>query len=172
MGSSPAPCRGEANIERVASPRSFPALRRADNKTETAMAENAWTHAEESMLVTGFHAGIKPEHMADALRKTPGSVRWKLNQMGLTTLPCAPPGTAKPQYDEQSLAVRRGDLAFKRAMLFAIKAGAERAQPVVIKSRASRYVRRVTPSIESGYRSSAGYTADMGTETRGARGSR
>ena len=135
------------------------------------MAENEWTQVEEAMLVTSFHAGIGPEHIAQALRKTPGSVRWKLTQMGLTRLPCAPPGVAKPQYDEQGVAVRRGDLAFKRAMLFAIKAGTERARPGVIKSRAKHYVRRVTPTIESGYRSSAGYTADMGTESHATRGS-
>jgi hypothetical protein len=136
------------------------------------MAENEWTHAQESMLVTGFHAGIRLEHMADALGKTPGSVRWKLNQLGLTTLPCAPPGISKPQYDEQSVAVRRGDLAFKRAMLFAIKAGAERVRPGVIKSRATRYVRRVIPAVESGYRSSAGYVADLGSDHGGTSGSR
>jgi hypothetical protein len=136
------------------------------------MADNEWTQAQKSMLVTGFHAGIEPGHMADALGKTPGSVRWKLNQLGLTTLPCAPPGAAKPQYDEQSLTTRRGDLAFKRAMLGAIHAGAERVQPGVIRSRASRYVRRVIPAIESGYRSSAGYTADMGTDHGGTAGRR
>jgi hypothetical protein len=150
---------------------SQPEQKDASNTQESAMAENEWTGAEEATLVTGFHAGNTPEQLAHGLRKTPGSVRWKLNQMGLTTLPCAPPGTAKPQYDEPSAAVRRADLAFKRAMLFAIKAGAERARPGVITSHASHYVRRITPMIESGYRSSAGYTADMGTETRGARGS-
>jgi hypothetical protein len=134
------------------------------------MAENHWTQAEEAMLVTGFHAGIAPRHMANVLRKTPGSVRWKLNQLGLTTLPCAPPGAAKPQYDEQRLEMRRGDLAFKRAMLGAIKSGAERVRPGVIKSRATRYVRHVIPAIESGYRSSAGYTADLGTDLGGRNG--
>lgn len=136
------------------------------------MADNAWTQAEESMLVSGFHAGIAPQRMADALRKTPGSVRWKLNQLGLVTMPCAPPGAAKPQYDEQALTVRRGDLAFKRAMLGAIRAGAERVRPGVIKSRAERYVRRIIPATESGYRSSAGYTADLGVDRGGTSGAR
>ena len=131
------------------------------------MADNEWTSAQESMLVTGFRAGIKPEHMAEALRKTPGSVRWKLNQLGLTRLPCAPPGAAKSQYDEESAGRRRGDLAFKRAMLCAIHAGTERVRPEVRRSRTTRYVRHVIPAIDSGYRSSAGYTADMGADNGG-----
>ena len=132
--------------------------------------ENEWTQAQESMLVTGFHAGIRPEHMADALRKTPGSVRWKLNQLGLATQPCAPPGTPKPQYDERDTESRRGDLAFKRAMLGAIRSGAERVRPGVIKSCSARYIPRVTPTIDSGYRSSAGYTAELGTDNGGTSG--
>jgi hypothetical protein len=128
------------------------------------MAENEWTPAEEAQLVAGFRAGMEPDDIAIELRKTPGSVRWKLTQLRLVTLPCAPPGTPKPQYDEQHLEHRRGDLAFKRAMLGAIRAGAERVEPVVIRSRVGHYVRRVIPVIESGYRSSAGYTADMGVD--------
>jgi hypothetical protein len=137
------------------------------DQQETAMVENAWTQAEETQLIDDFHAGIGLGDIATALRKTPGSVRWKLTQLGLDTLPCAPPGTPKPQYDEQHLAHRRGDLAFKRAMLDAIRSGAERAEPVVIRSRVGHYVRRVIPVIESGYRSSAGYTADMGVDHGG-----
>ena len=135
------------------------------------MAENAWTAAEEAMLVAGFGAGMTPDRIADALRKTPGSVRWKLNRLGLVTLPCAPPGSAKPQYDEQDLAHRRGDLAFKRAMLMAIRAGTERAPPAVVRRRATHYVRRIIPVIESGYRSSAGLAADLGAERGGSHAS-
>ncbi len=136
------------------------------------MAENGWTQTEETMLVAGFRDGGTPDELADALGKTPGSVRWKLNVLGLVTLPCAPPGARKPQYDEQELAHRRGDLAFKRAMLLAIRAGAERAQPVVIRRRVTRYVRRIIPAVESGYRSSAGFAADMGVDNGGTSGSR
>jgi len=136
------------------------------------MAVNEWTPTQETMLVTGFRAGMTLEHMADALRKTPGSVRWKLNELGLTRLPCAPPGAAKAQYDEESVGRRRGDLAFKRAMLCAIHAGTERVRPEVRRSRASRYVPHIIPAIDSGYRSSAGYTADMGTDNGGTSGSR
>ncbi len=136
------------------------------------MAENGWTQAEEATLVTGFRDGSPPDDLAGTLGKTPGSVRWKLNQLGLVTLPCAPPGIPKPQYDAQELAHRRGDLAFKRAMLLAIRAGAERAQPVVIRRRVARYVRRIIPVVESGYRSSAGFAADMGVDNGGISGSR
>ena len=135
------------------------------------MADNAWSAAQEARLIRGFHAGIGPDHMADALDKTPGSVRWKLTQLGLTSLPCAPPGSAKPQYDEQSIAARQGDLAFKRAMLDAIRTGSEHVRPVVMRSRASRYIRRVIPVSDSGYRSSAGYTADLGSDNGGTSGS-
>lgn len=134
------------------------------------MVDNAWTQAEEAQLIEQFRAGVGPEDIAEALRKTPGSVRWKLTQLGLGSLPCAPPGSPKPQYDEQQLAHRRGDLAFKRAMLEAIRAGAERAEPVVFRSRVGHYVRRVIPEVESGYRSSAGYTADMGVDHGGTSG--
>jgi len=134
------------------------------------MAENAWTQAEEAQLVDDFRAGIAPDDIASALRKTPGSVRWKLTQLGLESLPCAPPGTPKPQYDEQQLTHRRGDLAFKRAMLEAIRAGTERAEPVVFRSRVGHYVRRIIPAVESGYRSSAGYAADLGVDHGGTSG--
>jgi hypothetical protein len=43
-------------------------------------------------------------------------------------------------------------------------------QPGVIKSCASRYIRRVTPMVETGYRSSAGYAAEMGTDNGGTSG--
>jgi hypothetical protein len=137
------------------------------------MAENGWTQLDEAILVFGFQAGITPDRMAEALRKTPGSVRWKLNQLGLAKLPCAPPGTPKPQpqYDEQHRNDRRGDLAFKRAMLSAMSGGAERARLGVIRSCAARYVRHIIPEVESGYRSSAGYTADMGVDRGGTNGS-
>jgi hypothetical protein len=131
------------------------------------MADNAWTQAEETQLIGDFRAGREPDDIAVALSKTPGSVRWKLTQLGLGALPCAPPGTPKPQYDEQHLEHRRGDLAFKRAMLDAIRAGTEHAEPMVIRSRFAHYVRRVIPALESGYRSSAGYTADMGVDHGG-----
>jgi len=143
----------------------FSAARRphpTDNKKETAMADNEWTLAEESMLVTACCGGIRPERIAEALRKTPGSVRWKLNRLGLTARGCGPAAIHKIYRDDQSIAVRRSDLAFQRAMLKAIKRSAERARPGVITSAAARYIPRVMPMVESGYRSSAGYVADMG----------
>jgi len=135
------------------------------------MADKGWTQAEELMLVAGFQAGIALPHIGQALRRPPGSVRWKLTALGLVRLPSGPPGAAHPQYERQDEHGRRGDLAFKRAMLRAIDAGAERARPGVIKSRSARYVRRIIPAVESGYRSSAGYTADMGVDRGGPNGS-
>lgn len=126
------------------------------------MKENEWTIAEEAMLVTGFHAGIRPEHMAEALRKTPGSVRWKLNQLGLATQPCAPPGSPKPRYEERNTESRRGDLAFKRAMLAAIKAGTENPVIGVVKSTSLRVIPRIPPSPAIQYRSSAALAVEMG----------
>ena len=42
----------------------------ASDEQETAMAENAWTQAEEAMLVAGFRDGSTPDDLADALRKS------------------------------------------------------------------------------------------------------
>jgi hypothetical protein len=133
------------------------------------MTDNAWTLAEEALLICGFRAGIAPDEIARVLRKTPGSVRWKLNRLGLVAPPGAPRGKSRQQApdDTQHRRDRRGDLAFKRAMLRAIRAGAERVEPRVIKSRVARYVRRVIPALESGYRSSAGQTADLGVDRGG-----
>jgi len=130
------------------------------------MADNEWTLAEETMLVSAFRGGIGPERIAETLRKTPGSVRWKLNRLGLTTLACGPADVPKTQRDDHDLKLQRADLAFQRAMLRAIKGGTERARPGVIKSAAARYIPRVVAMVESGYRSSAGYTADMGEATQ------
>ena len=129
------------------------------------MAANEWTLAEESMLVSAFRGGIEPEHIAATLRKTPGSVRWKLNRLGLTAHGCGPAAVPKTQRNDRDLVARRSDLAFKRALLDAIRRGAERARPGMIKCATTRYIPRVLPTLESGYRSSAGYTAEMG-ETR------
>jgi len=126
------------------------------------MADNEWTPAEESMLVAAFRNGNSPERIARTLRKTPGSVRWKLNRLRLTTLGCGPADVPKVHRDDQMLAARRSDLAFRRAMLRAIRRGAERAQSRPKSTATQHYIPRVTPIIESGYRSSAGYTADMG----------
>jgi hypothetical protein len=139
-----------------------------NNNKEITMADNEWTPAEESMLVAAFRDGTSPERIARALRKTPGSVRWKLNRLGLTTLGCGPAAVPKIHRDDQILAAQRGDRAFRRAMLAAIRRGAERAQSGTVKSTAKQhYIPRVTPTTESGYRSSAGYAADMGQGRHG-----
>jgi hypothetical protein len=122
-----------------------------------------WTPAEESLLVTAFHAGIAPERMADALRKTPGSVRWKLNAFGL--LPGNPDATG-PTSETDTLddyRARKGDLAFKRAMLKAIASGAEKSVPSIVRAKpGARYIPCVRAPSDSGYRSSAALAADLG----------
>lgn len=65
--------------------------------------------------------------------------------------------------DHQPRRNARADLAFKRAMLAAIKSGAEVAVPCVIRGRRrTRYIAITQPLTDCGYRSSAGYCADMG----------
>ncbi len=124
-----------------------------------------WTPAEESLLVTAFHAGIVPERMADALRKTPGSVRWKLNALGLH--PGNPDATG-PTSETDTLdayRARKGDLAFKRAMLRAIASGAENSVPCIVRAKpGARYIPCVRAPSESGYRSSAALAAELGSQ--------
>ena len=94
-----------------------------------------WTPAEESMLVTGFRAGLTPERMADALRKTPCSVRWKLNALGLQSGNPEATGATSPTVTLENYRARQSDLAFKRAMLQAIASGAEKAVPCVVRAK-------------------------------------
>lgn len=77
------------------------------------------------MLVSGFHAGITPRAMADALRKTPGAVRWKLSKLGLASLSYSECGAGKRDQLCENVAARRADRAFQAAMAEAIKSGAE-----------------------------------------------
>ena len=46
-----------------------------------AERHTVWTPAEEAMLVSGIQSGMSLGRMADALRKTPGSITWKLNAL-------------------------------------------------------------------------------------------
>ena len=56
----------------------------------------------------------------------------------------------------------RCDRAFKTVMLAAIKSGTEHVIPGVVRNLSTRFIPTITPHVESGYRSSAGYTADQG----------
>lgn len=131
------------------------------------MATNVWTRGEVTRLVAAFRGGFKPEHIAQSLRKTPASVRRKLSQLRLTGHGCDPGVAPKRHRNDERLALRRADLAFQSAMMKAIKDGAERARPGVNKSVTARYTPHVRPAIDSGYRSSAGYAADMGERRDG-----
>ncbi|MEA3023200.1 MAG: hypothetical protein QOK01_2052, partial [Alphaproteobacteria bacterium] len=94
-----------------------------------------WTPAEEAMLVSGVQSGMSLGRMADALRKTPGSITWKLNALGLLK---GNPDATGPSLDTATLEdyrARQSDLAFKRAMLKAIAAGAEKAVPCVVRAK-------------------------------------
>jgi hypothetical protein len=124
----------------------------------------AWTPAEEAMLVTAFQSGMSPERIADALRKTPGSISWKLKALGLRK---GNPDATGPTLETVTLEdyrARQGDLAFKRAMLKAIASGAEKAVPCVVRAkRTTRYIPCVHPPSDSGYRSSAALAAELGS---------
>jgi hypothetical protein len=123
-----------------------------------------WTPAEEALLITAFHAGMPPERMADALHKTPGSITWKLNALGLRK---GNPDATGPAFDTMTLEdyrARQSDLAFKRAMLSAIAAGAEKAVPCVVRAkRPRRYIACIRAPSDSGYRSSAALAMELGS---------
>jgi hypothetical protein len=130
----------------------------------TTERHTAWTPAEEALLVTAFHADLPPERMADALHKTPGSITWKLNALGLRK---GNPDATGPAFDTMTLEdyrARQSDLAFKRAMLKAIASGAEKAVPCVVRARQpTRYIACVRAPSDSGYRSSAAQAAELGS---------
>jgi hypothetical protein len=124
----------------------------------------AWTLAEEAMLVSAFQSGMSPERIADALCKTPGSISWKLNALGLRK---GNPDATGPTFETVTLEdyrARQGDLAFKRAMLKAIASGAEKAVPSVVRAkRTKHYIPYVHAPSDSGYRSSAALAAELGS---------
>src|SRR4030081_4047618 len=116
------------------------------------------------MLVSGVQSGMSLGRMADALRKTPGSITWKLNALGLLK---GNPHATGPTLDTVTLEdyrARQSDLAFKRAMLKAIAAGAEKAVPCVVRAkRTTRYIPCVHAPSDSGYRSSAAIAVELGS---------
>ena len=127
--------------------------------------DNVWTLTEENMLVAAFHGHLPMDEVAVALHKTPGSIRWKLGQLGLGRTSChptGPSGAQQPAYDDEHPRRRFGDRLFKEAMLAAIKAGLERPFVGVIRSRSTRYIRRIHPAAEWRYRSPAAAIAELG----------
>jgi hypothetical protein len=74
--------------------------------------------------------------------------------------------------NEAAEAARRGDRAFQAAMLAAIESGAEKVRQGVVRRAPATYVPRVTPIIESGYRSNAGWADEHGDAERYPHGSR
>jgi hypothetical protein len=123
-----------------------------------------WTPAEEAMLISGFQAGMPPERIAEALCKTPGSISWKLNALGLRKGNPDATGPILETVTMEDYRARQSDLAFKRAMLNAIAAGAEKAVPCVVRAkRAKRYIPCIHAPSNSGYGSSAALAAELGS---------
>jgi hypothetical protein len=124
-----------------------------------------WTRDEEAALRDAHRQGARPLEIAALLDRTPGSVRRKLTALGLATLPFAGPGAPKHQRETaaaERAAARRGDLAFRRAMLKAIAAGTESPFVGVIKTPGAPFARLAPPPSGSGYRSSAAMCAEIG----------
>ncbi len=121
-----------------------------------------WTPARDADLARDFAAGIEPVVIAEALGCTPGSVRGRINKLGLAVAACGPPDDTRPRQDDNTRG-RRGDLAFKRAMLAAIHSGAETVRAEVVRGRApTHWVRPLYGESILGYRSSAGLAAELG----------
>jgi hypothetical protein len=135
-----------------------------DSPPTNTERHTVWTPAEEAMLVSGFKAGLPPGRMADALHKTPGSISWKLNALGLLKGNPDATGPIVQTVTLEDYRARQSDLAFKRAMLEAIASGAEKATPCVVRAkRTTRYIPCVRPPSDSGYRSSAALAAELGS---------
>lgn len=120
--------------------------------------DNKWTPTQVAMLEALYPAGNHSiNDLAEALHKTPGAIRHKVRNLGLASL-----ANANNEKDDLNrMQVRRGDRAFKTAMLAAIKGGAENPFIGVFRTKGkARYVPTVRAASDSGYRSSAGYTAD------------
>lgn len=121
-----------------------------------------WTAARDAELARDFAAGIEAEVIAAALGCTPGSVRFRINKLGLAPAACGPPDATRPQQDDNTKD-RRGDLAFKRAMLAAIRTGAETVRAEVMRARGpAHWVRPLHGESIIGYRSSAALAAELG----------
>lgn len=121
-----------------------------------------WTDARDAMLTMGFRAGDTPDDLAVVLACTPGSVRCRLNKLGLTVIACAPPDGTRPQQDDNTK-MRRGDLAFQRAMLKAIRSGAEKACVGVVPERGRvHWVRPLHGDPINPYGSPGALAAELG----------
>lgn len=133
------------------------------------MSENIkrrWTPEQERFATSAHGNGMSPDSIAAALGKTPGMVRYKLNLMGVAVLSHGSRENMEPQYPEEVLSAKSGDLAFKQAMLAAIRRGTETPIIGVMKAREGRkphYVPTVR-AVHVPYRSSALMMAEIGGE--------
>jgi hypothetical protein len=121
--------------------------------------ENVYSAVEETMLAASFKGGMTDiDDLAEALGKTPGSIAWRLNKLGLLKISLRPTGTGNFRtYEYETLVRMQGDRRFKLAMLAAIKAGLEDPIIGVVRDRSARYIPTVRPPSPVEYRSSAAW---------------
>lgn len=109
-----------------------------------------WTEEQTAAVETGFRAGDSINAMARRLNRGRNAIRRKLQRMGLLAR------KPRPAF--------RGDHRFQQAMNAAISMGHETVTPgtFVDTSPPDHLIRPMRGEGDSGYRSSAGYAADMG----------
>lgn len=84
-----------------------------------------WTCDDVTDLHRRFEAGETPEDIAEQQGRSAGSVRRKINELGLASV-SAGALMREPLYDDTQAGIDR-DLAFQSALRAAIEAGTERA---------------------------------------------
>ncbi len=127
-----------------------------------------WSRSQEKTLRRAFRDGLTPEDIAGRMAgRTPGAVRWKLNELGLGHHGPKSENAFEGDDGREVMFLERrrmrGDLAFKRALLAAIKSGAEKVCPCVMRARAPRrFVPPLRAEGPSHDRASAARAAEMG----------
>ena len=126
------------------------------------MPKIRWHRNELLALKRSAKDGLTPEQIADDLGKPIGSVLYRMEQLGIAPKPKQEP----PLNPEDIYAAKSGDLAFKQAMIAAIRRGEETAIMGVAKARkdAKPHWIRSVRAIEVSYRSSALMMAECGGE--------
>jgi hypothetical protein len=92
------------------------------------MSKNAFTLAQEAVVVSAFRNGVAVDDIATVIGRTPASVERILGEVGLKNAHQEKP-SADPDGDVGAGSVRNciaGDLAFQNAMYRAIKRGLEK----------------------------------------------
>ncbi len=123
------------------------------------MTNADYRRARNEQIIALFSSRLTYEQIGSEVGCTKDVVagvvfRWRRARANLPILPSPP----KP---------RRGDHVFIKAMSAAIDAGSEHATRGIITTEPEHFIPTVRPCLESGYRSSAGYTADQGMDNGG-----